>query len=215
MGEVAPIAERISRLVERRNRELASDAALKAGLGVAFSLLTFGVFFWFSWVIGFMVSALLSLYAWQFAAILTGLFFVVTVWSAWRRVDPLAELTPMTDEEWMLTMLSQATGAFLYFSPRHATAGAALILLGGPVAVFESLGIWAHRLPADPSLIEEAAKLLVRCDKELSAEEVRVPAAAFLLRRLALIKVVPHGESAALALTDKGFALHAKRKPQD
>jgi hypothetical protein len=48
--------------------------------------------------------------------------------------------------------------------------------------------------------------------EELPIEKVRVPAAALLLRQLALIKVLPRGESAAIAPTDKGFAILSKTK---
>ena len=42
---------------------------------------------------------------------------------------------------------------------------------------------------------------------DLPAEQVRVPASAFLLKRLALIKVTRSGETAVLKLTDKGIAV--------
>lgn len=193
--------------MRRRNRELALDALLKAGLGLVFSLFTFGIVFWFSWVLGFFFGRQLDLHPWQFAAIVTGLFFSVATWSAWRRVDPLAGLKPLSDQQLLLTAISQATGSMVYFSPRHASAGLAIILLGGPANLFEAVGIWVHRIRADASLLEKAARLLSLCKTQISAKEVRDPAGAVLLRRLALIKAVPSGASAALALTDKGLAL--------
>jgi hypothetical protein len=90
---------------------------------------------------------------------------------------------------------------------RHAVAGAAVVLIGGPANIFQAVGIWAHRIRADTALIEQAARLLILCQTELPVEEVRRPAAALLLRRLALIKATPRGDSAALLLTDKGFAI--------
>jgi hypothetical protein len=201
------LLQRIDDLVRRRNREIASEALLKAVLGIGFSIVVYGVLFWMGWFVGWFVAKYLNLHPWQFGALLSGLFFVVATWSAWRRVDPLADLKPMTKQQLLLTMISQASPGVLYFSPRHATAGAALILLGGPANVIEAFGIWAHRLRADSSLIEDAALLLAFCEAELPAEEVREPRAALLLRRLGLIKVVPRGDSAALALTDKGFSV--------
>jgi hypothetical protein len=210
MNSSPQIVDRLSEMANRRNRELASDAMLKALLGIGFGVVTFGVLFWMGWFVGIFVAHSVHLNAWQFGAILTGLFFVVATWSAWRRVDPLAGLQPLTDRQMLLTLIGQATGAFVYFSPRHATAGAAIVLLGGPASVFEALGIWAHRIRTDTAQLEQAARLLVLCQKELPADEVGAPAAAFLLRRLALIKVLPRGESAALALTDKGMAVLSK-----
>jgi hypothetical protein len=211
--EIPPqLIDRVSELVRRRNRELAFDAALKAGLGIVFSVLTFGTLFWFGWVVGFFVGHSLGTYPWQLGSLVAGVFFVVATWSAWRHVDPLAGLEPLTDGQMLLTLIGQATGAFTYFSPRHATAGAALMLLGGPANVIEAFGIWAHRHRADAELIEQAARLLVLCREELPVDEVRIPAAAFLLRRLALIKVLPRGDSAVIAPTDKGLAMLPKQK---
>lgn len=206
------LIERLAEMVRRRNRELAVDAALKAGLGIVFSGLTFGVVFWFGWVAGFFFGRYLNLHAWQLGAIVAGTFFVVAAWSAWRRVDPLAGLEPLTDGQRLAALVGQASGAFVYFSPRHATAGAAIVLLGGPANVFEAFGLWAHRIRADAALFEQAARLLAMCQAELPAEEVRVLDAAFLLGRLALIKVIPRGESVALTLTDKGVAVLSKKK---
>src|SRR5437762_457791 len=207
MKTAAPILDQLRYVVRQRNRELSLDAALKIGMGFVFSLLTFGFLFWLGLFVGFGVAGYFGLHAWQFAAIFTGIFFVAAVWSAWQRVNPLAGVKPMTDRELMLTLLSQASGQILYFSPRRATVGAALIILGGPVNVVEGIGIWAHRLPGDPALIEQAAQLLESCQVPFPFKQVRSPAAAYLLKRLALIKVVPHGESSALTVTQKGSTI--------
>jgi hypothetical protein len=206
------LTHRLNEMVRRRNRELAFDAALKASLGIFFTLITYGVLFWMGWVVGVLVAHSFNLRPWQFAAILSGTFFVVAMWSAWRRVDPLVGLSRLSDQQLLLTLISQASPELLYFSPRHATAGAALILLGGPANVFEALGIWAHRIRVHGSLIEDASRLLQSCDGGLPVEQVDVPGAAVLLKRLALITIVPKGESAALVLTDKGFAILSRGK---
>ena len=205
------LVERLTEIVRRRDRALAFDAALKAGLGIIFSLITFGVLFWFGWVTGFFVGHSVNLHPWQLGAIVSGLFFVVACWSAWRRVDPLAGLEPLTDAQMLAMLIGRATGAFMAFSPRHAIAGAALVLLGGPASVFQALGIWAHRLRADAGLIQQAAKLLVQCKAEPPVEQVRDVSAAILLRRLALVKIIPREKSAVLALTDKGHAMLRKK----
>jgi hypothetical protein len=76
--------------------------------------------------------------------------------------------------------------------------------------VIEALGIWAHRIRAQGSLIQDASRLLASCKTAFPIEQIREPAAALLLKRLALIKVVARGDSAALALTDKGVAVVLK-----
>jgi hypothetical protein len=205
MRSVSQIAERLQQMVRQRNRELATDAILKIVIGIVFCLLTFGFVFWVALFAGCGVSGFFGLDAWQLALIVTGVFFVAAVWSAWQRVNPLADLKPLTDRQMMLTLVSQASGDILYFSPRHATAGMALVLIGGPAGLFEGLGIWAHRLRASPAIVEEASELLAACRENLSTKKIKSPAGAVLLKRLALIKIVD--DSSALMLTQKGMKL--------
>jgi hypothetical protein len=87
-----------------------------------------------------------------------------------------------------------------------------VLLLAGPSSVFQALGLWAYRLRANRSLIEEAAQLLPECSASCPVEEIRTPAAALLLRRLALIKVVAQGDSPALMLTEKGSQILSRGK---
>ena len=212
MNRTEPIATRLRDLVRRHNRELAFDILLKASLGIIFSFFTFGFLFWAGWLCGWFVFGSFLLKPWQFGAFVAGLFFIVAVWSAWRRVDPLAGLQRMTDEQWLLTQLSLASPDILYFSPRHALAGAAVLLLAGPSSVFQALGLWAHRLRADQALIEEAAQLLAECSASHPVEEIRRPLAALLLRHFDLIKVVPQGDSVALTVTRKGSKILSHEK---
>ncbi|MSQ93984.1 MAG: hypothetical protein EXR98_05440 [Gemmataceae bacterium] len=206
------LQDHLAEMVRRRNRELAFDAILKAGLGVVFSFFTFGFVFWFAWFVGFFFGRQMNLVPWQFAGMFTGVFFVAATWSAWRRIDPLAGLALLSDREWFLTMLSQAAGGLGYFSPRHASAGFAVVLIGGPAGVMEAIGIWAHRIRADAGLIDDAARLLDRCESVVPIGQVRNLTAAFLLHRLALVKLVPHGDQSALTLTDKGLAVVSNGK---
>jgi hypothetical protein len=207
MNGTPHIATRLQDLVLRYNRELALDAALKALLGVLFSFLVFGLLFWFGWFIGVFVARNFNLQAWQFGCLVSGLFLLAATWSAWRRVNPLAGLPRLTDRQLLLTLLSQASPDILYFSPRHATAGVAVLLIGGPANLFQALGVWAYRIRADAALIEAASRLLVECQEKCPVMRVAEPAAALLLRRLALIKIVLSGESSALTATDKGRAV--------
>jgi hypothetical protein len=207
MSNTPPIAGRLRDMVGGYNRELAAEALGKALLGVVVSFFVFGFVFWCGWFVGFAVADSLNLEAWQFGALLSGLFLVVATWSAWRRVDPLAAVQPLSDRQLLLTLISQASPGLLYFSPRHATAGAAVVLIGGPANVFQALGIWASRIRADGPLLEEASRLVAACNGNCPIEEVREPVAALLLRRLGLIKVIPNGDSSAFTLTEKGLTV--------
>ena len=209
MSASPQIADRLAELVRRRNRELLGDAALKAALGVGFSLLTFGFIYWGGWLFGFFVARGLGLAGWQFGLLAAALFFVAATFSAWRRVDPLADLQPLTDEQWLAMAVGQVVGVVV-FSPRHAVAGAAIVLIGGPAGMIEAFGIWAHRLRADRPLLTEAARLLASCAEDGPISTLQRADAAQMLWRLGLIRVVARGESPALQLSDKGHALLGK-----
>ncbi len=103
----------------------------------------------------------------------------------------------------MLTVIGPAVGLH-FFSPRHASAGLAVVLIGGPATVLEGIGIWASRICADELLIERAANLLAGCKEICPVEEIEHLEAAVLLKQLALIKVIPGPESSALTVTEKG-----------
>jgi hypothetical protein len=212
MNDTPVIAVRLQEMARNYNREVTLEVVGKALLGLLFSFFTFGFLFWLGWFVGFFFARSFGLKPWQFGALVSGLFLIVATFSAWQRVDPLAGVQPMTDREWLLTAISHASPHFLYFSPRHATAGAAVLLLGGPANLFQAFGIWGSRLRLDDPLIEEAACLLAACQENYPIEQVREPYAAVLLRRLALIKVVPQEDSVALTLTEKGYALLPQRK---
>jgi hypothetical protein len=204
MSNTAHIASRLQDLVGQYNREVWGDVLIKAGLGVVFSLVVFGLLYWFSWFVGVLIYPATGLVGWQFGTIFTGIFLAVAVASAWWCVNPLAGLEPLSDPENLIAQLSRSAGV-MYFSPRHAIAGAALFLIGGPANVFEAIGIWRSRMRANGTLILEAAHLLAACKDNCPIEEVRGPAAAVLLRRLGLIKAVPAVDSWELMLTDKGL----------
>jgi hypothetical protein len=200
------IAVAVEDLVRRYNREVTLDACMKAGLGLLFSLLTFGFVFWGGWLAAFCFARSLGIAEWHIALLVTGLFFIVAAWSAWQRVDPLANVPRLTQQQWMLMIAGQAVGVH-YFSPRHALAGSAVVLLGGPANLFQALGIWQWRLNVDASLVEEASHLLVKCRESVSARHLRNPAAAMLLKRLRLIKLTQDAEGPAFTATDKGRKL--------
>ena len=201
---VTEVARCVRSKVRDRNRQLAFEAAVEVVLGVLFAALTLAFVFWITWLFGGGLARMAGLAGWHLALIITGLFLIVTTVSAWRQVDPLAGVDPMTAAEEMLTGASLASPEMLYFSPRHATAGAAMLLLGGPANVFTAVGTWRHRLPGDTTVITDAATLLCRCGTGLAVERITTPRAAVLLARLALIKVVPKGASGIIEPTENG-----------
>jgi hypothetical protein len=212
MNSSTELTQRLGDIIRRRNRALAGQAALKAGLGIAFSLITFGFLFWGGWFVGFVCGHYLGPAAWQFGLLFSGLFLAVATWSAWRQVNPMAGLGRLSDAQLLLTLLSPMLPAPGYFSPRHASAAFALALIGGPANLFQAFSTWAHRFRVDDLLLENAASILTAADTQLPLEQLRDLAAAVLLRDLALIKMVPCGDSEALTLTDKGRAVLSRGK---
>jgi hypothetical protein len=185
-----------------RNREIIGEAIIELALGIIFSALTFGAVFLVTWVIFYFGAGPLS--GRNLALLVTGIFALVSVFEAWRRVDPLAGLEPMTERQLRLTMISISTPGITYFSPRHATAGIATLFIGGPANVFSALGNWRHRLRYDGALIEAAASVLAAAADGVPVEAVESPRAALLLHRLALVKIGSDARGDILELTEKG-----------
>jgi hypothetical protein len=218
MKKTLHIADRVQSVLDQRNRELVSDAILKIALGITLTLPVFGILFgavyWLGWFVGVWIaldrrgSGAMSdselLFIAILAAFVTGVVFTLAVWSAWRRVCPLAVNQPFTNRQIIRTIINKASNGPFDLRPHHATSAGAFVFIGGPSSFFEGVGSWFQQLRADRALIEDAAKLLGACKETVSVKQV-TPAAALLLKRLALIKVVLSVDSPALALTQRGF----------
>lgn len=202
-----PIEARILRLVRARNRELAFEALVGAIMGLLVTAFIFGAIAGLAWLAAFFLGTPLGLDRSAFALGVAGLFLLVALVSAWRRVDPLVGLAPMTDQQLLLTLISLGSPRLLYFSPRHATAGAAALLLGGPANLCEALGTWAHRLRWSPAMVQEAARLLERSRDACPADAIGDARAGLLLKRLALVKTIERGSALALTTTERGRAV--------
>jgi hypothetical protein len=210
MDNITHVADRLRQLVQSHDRERALEAVFGSAMGLAFTAVTFGVVFGLSWFFGLSFGRHLGLHAWQFGLLVAAVFLVAAVWSAWQQVDPFAGLAPPSDEQMLLTYISHMSSDFFYASPRHVTAGTAAILIGGPANLFKAVGVWRPRLRADASRINDAARLLADCREKFPAAQVCRPAAASLLKRLALIKFVPAGDSVDLTVTERGAKVLSK-----
>lgn len=103
------MSERVRTFVETRNGELATDALLQGGMGLAFSLVTFGGFWWIAWLL------LGSLEQGLFAPLplgVTAIYVGVSTWSAWRGVEPYDDLTPLTRGEAARREVEDAVASF-------------------------------------------------------------------------------------------------------
>ncbi|MBI3862154.1 MAG: hypothetical protein HY290_09695 [Planctomycetia bacterium] len=205
----ARIAARVLRRVQARNRELAIEATIEAGMGILFTALTSGVVFCIAWFV------CISIAGGRFpsstvALCVTAVFFVVGMISAWRHVNPFAGLKPMSGTDHLLFAVSGAVGGYMHMN-RHTVAGLALVLMGGPENLVGALRTWLHRLPSDPAVIDQAAGILTACRPEVDLKRIDASVqAAILLRRLNLI--VPRGDSTTVTLTEKGRNIVEKDK---
>lgn len=202
------LSDRISKLAISRNREIILEAGLEFGLGVIFTLITFGVMYWLVWIFGFLAHA-----PFYVPALVTGIFAIVSIYSAWHNINPLADVAPMTDMQYNLTMISLATPGFIYASPEHSIAGLSMFLFGGPANIIKSWPTWRDRLRFDAEIIKQSADVLRRTEDNVPIESVTEPRAVILLHRLTLIKGISlkgHAND-AFAVTQKGRdVLHGK-----
>jgi|GEM_PF-1908307 len=204
MSESAAIAERLRRRVRKHNRERTLAAFGEAALGLVFSAVIFGLFYCFAWFIALLMGWGFGRSGRLFPLLATAVYFLVSLISAWREVNPFAGLKPLTDAERTLTIISHSSSATLFFNPRLATAGAASFLLAGPTSLLSAFRVWCDRLPSDDQSLERAATVLAATKPGLDADRLKDTESALLLRRLRLIKPLPQGEKTILLPTERG-----------
>lgn len=181
------------------------EALLALVLGVVFTAVVFGAMFWFCWFMALIFVGWSD--APKIAAGVTGLFFLVACFSAWRKSDPLANLEPLAPGEplgWNATMVA-AHGLGVPILTRRSLAGLGAVLLGGPANLFDAIDVWRHRLPRCDVRI--AHRLLMDCRGGLNLESIQDHTAMLVLYRLQLIRV-RHGDATLQAHpTAKGDAI--------
>ncbi len=210
MPQDARIASRLLRRIEARNRELMTETAVDAAMGVFATVLTAGILYCIAWFV-FKTIAGRGFPASTVALCTTALYVVVSAISAWKQVDPFVGLKPMSDTDHLLFAVSAGVNGYVHMN-RHTVAGFATLLMGGPVNLVSALGSWLHRLPTDPQVIDQAVEILAACRPEIDLKKARASfPAAVLLRRLNLI--VPRADSTVVTLTEKGREVIGKSAP--
>lgn len=202
-------AERLAPRIAEQNQEIKIQAGIQAVTGIAYCLFMCGALWLTLWFFStlcfsdFMAPSLLALLA-------TLVFAGASTFEAWRRVDPFANLEPLAEWQRTLTAISLAVPNFVYFSPQHASAGLAFLLLAGPESLFSATRLWRSRLPDNPDSIIVAAELLRRSQNPLPAKQVPAEAAATLYR-LSLVKILVTAKNSepVIAITEKGQSLLA------
>ncbi|MFK7959350.1 MAG: hypothetical protein AB8G96_02405 [Phycisphaerales bacterium] len=220
MIDLSVVRAGVARRIAEENRDVTLDAWVTPGTGVAFTVLTFGFVFVLTWMLAFLLGGGRHSEA-GVAATITGVFFAVGTYSAWRRVDPLANLEPEDASLFGSAALTMATGMPVAFHPRQATAGAAAFLIGGQANILESIGHFRSGIPTDSPRVNTAAELLVSAERGVrldsldaadsansagSAGRAGSAEAIVLLRRLGLLRVTRVANGRTCEPTEKGHA---------
>lgn len=201
--------KRLQKSIQRRNGELQTQALVDGVMGLAAIAGTFGLIFAGAWLLSLVTVASSAGAAVVIAALVTAVFLAVAMYSAWQRVNPMAELAPPPPDhptvEWVEDVLGNVSDLPM-IDPRYAVAGAAALLLSGPENLLEAIALWNHRLPSDETVVEHAAELLELSSTGATAEDISDTRAAVVLRRLSLIRIT-HGDTPHLETTDRGDRL--------
>jgi len=177
---------------------LGAQAAAEGISGVIFTLLIFFGVFWISWLVMFIfVNLSMKAATWAALSVMV-VFAAVSVWTAWKKIDPLAGMRPYdaadaaADAATMVTSLT--LGPVMFRFNRFSSAGFALLLISGPSNLLEALATWRGRIPEGDieDVSRRAASLLMACGEEgieSTAIDAQDTSAVVLLRTLGLAKL--------------------------
>lgn len=185
--------------VREYNTEFATKGWVAISMGVLSSLVIYGFILMACWTFfgrGFVPWYVLA----------TGifvLFFAVSWWTCSRGVDPGDGLRPMDEDDLGAVKVAHlATGTLM--SPRHASAGAAGIVMHGAASIIEGRSMLQSVLPSDEATVRAGAEVLNRlaAGQSIAVKDVKLPAAGLVLLRTGLAKTDRTGS--ALVATVKG-----------
>ena len=186
-------AKSVETFSEERNGELLTDAFLQGGMGLGFSLATFGGFWWVCWLVlgGWRDGVLAPL-----PLAITAVYVGAASWSARRGVDPYQNLLPLTRAEASRREIEEVVANFAGtglegLGRREGVAGCATWLIAGPKGFLAGWRAWSQRVQASQELLNRAQQLL-----ELSLEAPRPleqnSRAGLLLLHLGLVRLEPN-----------------------
>ena len=194
----------LQKQIAEHNRKILGEAAITLLVGIGTSLLVFGVVFWLSWFAFTVIFRDFQIgSASTTALIITGIFAMVSIFSAWRKHDPIENVQAMDGNVQSLQLgLGYAMGVPIV--NRQSAAGIASLLIGGPANIMEACTLWRNRLKVNPALLSAAAQLLGESRKGVPMQMVRDPKAVALLHRLGLVKTAHEQGKLQIIATVKG-----------
>jgi hypothetical protein len=198
---------KLAAFASERNANHMQDVVLKGVMGLAFTAVTFGAFYALTWLfVGIAWSKSFS-GASTIASVVTAIYFGVAAWSAWRKIDPVANLAPLTRKERARREVEDAVrdavgGGLDKALRRDGIAGFGNLLIAGPASLVGAWEAWRKRLPMDPDLLAAGEAILGG-----SLEDAGHPVGdddgrgllALLHLGLVRLEVGPDGELRALA----------------
>lgn len=206
------VADRIAKLVGRRNKKLAEEAQLDVAMGLFWLTVIYGMLLALSWM-WFMRARFASPGQWSLGFTIGTATCCALL--AWRQVDPLRGIAPMTNTQKALTFISHASPHMLYFSPLHAAGGLVELLTSGFRPLFDGIGQFLNLLSTAEDVQSQAADMLAKAERgRFAMQSIKSPEPLLLLRQLKLVRVELRGVTELLLPTERGEALLSRTRPR-
>src|ERR1043165_9302326 len=88
----------IRKLIIGENRRILGEAIITLAMGLGTIILVFGGVFWISWLAFTMMLGSFAIGSPATTAlIITGVFALISIWSAWRKHDPISNVQAMDE----------------------------------------------------------------------------------------------------------------------
>jgi len=193
----------LNRLIAKENRRILGEAAVTFMVGLGTSVVVYGGVFWLTYLVSWFIGPLRALAPFNVALAVTGLFILISLWSAWRRHDPMHGVEAIDDDQLAIQLgIGYAFGVPVM--NRQSVAGASALLVGGPANVMEAARLFRSRIRTDDRQNHQAIETLASLQAGGDTPHPSPPVVA-MLYRLGLIKAVRgRDDKMALALTVKG-----------
>jgi len=198
-------AERLAKLVRKKNKELEKNAKEEFIVGSTFIGLTYGGLAFLSGCVLAFVYGMGTGFVYGFGIGLTMLSLAAMI--CWRTVNPTRSYLPLDDPDAICEMLDNGTPQTMLFHPEHELPRFLSIVTTGPESVLKGYGLKQNLISTDEELLERSMKLLKRCNDGYPLKRMKNPEAAVLLRQMGLVRTDRREAGLTLALTQDGDTL--------
>ena len=155
-------AERLTKLVKIKNKELEENVKEEFIVGGTFIGLTYGGLAFCSGCVLAFVYGMGPGFGYGFGL---GLAMCAVVSAmCWLTVAPTRDYLPMDDPDAITEMLSKGTPQTMLFHPQHELPRFLSFITAGPEGLLKGYGLKRNMISTDEALMERSMKLLKRCD---------------------------------------------------